>query len=105
VSIFGDDFPEYRNPIMDMVTDAIGVLPPVIRRSADDIREADVAHEAVARRAASSGLTNGDVEDHLDAITTLATDVRGGEGDTRAQIADDIDRLRDDLQTVWEDAS
>lgn len=94
---------EYRNPANDLLAEVLGIqLPAPLADRIDAIHEAEEAERAQDRRNRISDLTDGQLDDHQDALTTLARDVRGGEGDTRDQIADAIERVRDDLQETRE---
>lgn len=96
MSLFGDDFPEYRNPGFN--------LPPVIQASADAIHEAEEAHRAQILRAEPCGLTVGQIQDHLQHMVELATTVEGHNFESLPQIADAILMLQADLGEQLEEA-
>jgi hypothetical protein len=103
MSLFGDDFPEYRNPVMIAGIDFN--LPPVIQASVDAICQAEEAHRALVERAESSWLTVGQIRDHLAGLVLLAASIEGHNFETLAQIADAILVLQADLGEQLDGAS
>ena len=94
----------YRNPVHDMLGDALNIqLPGPVADAVDAIHEAEEAQRAQDRRAESCGLTIGEIENHLTDLTTLSADVEGHEYDSLKLIAEAIDRARDDLQELLEE--